>query len=585
MAPTLLPAVLNSGSTAGTHAAVPVSKKLGTLSCISLIVNKIIGTGIFLNPSPIFQYTNGNVGLFLSLFAIGGVVIFCGMLIYLEYALNLPFRNGGEKNYLLRVFNHPKGLAGCVYAFSIVILGFSSGNSYAFGKYVLFALTDHQEGDADSDISPSLVKLVGVACISFCILLHIRYPSQGTRLFNFLGIFKLLILVLIIMIGLFVYVGLVDVPPTDNFTDMWKFHNNESPNSYSIAVGLLEVIYSFKGWENVNYVLNEINDPYHVLTIAAPAAVLLTTVLYFLVLLAYLVVIPKEEILSSGVLIAGIFFNKVFGQSVTSRLLPILISLSNLGNVLVVSFAHGMVNQELALNNYIPFSAFFLDLNNSLLLHWFITVFILVAPPSAEIYEFIVNLYIYPGTWINVFLTAGLIYLKLNRKKESWAEFNPRDMDFEMEDESYKSHPSYQLIDQHENPEDPKVSTSSILNEAHSNDFEESQESPHQRHQTETDSLLNSSIESASAPPSSKKIISAPYICVVIFLLTNLFLALFPFVPPPNAALLAIPYWCFPVLGCTVLLSGAVFFYTRPFINSWLGLDPRSIKYEEEFYN
>ena len=158
-------------------------------------------------------------------------------------------------------------------------------------------------------------------------------------------------------------------------------------------------------------------------------------VLYFMVLIAYLIVIPKDELLSSGVLVAGIYFNKIFGESVTSRLLPIIISLSNLGNVLVVSYAHSVVNQELAYNNYLPFLRYFQNLNHSLLLHWFITVVILVAPPSTEIYEFIVNLYIYPGTWINVALTAGLIYLKLNRKQERWNEFNPIDHNKEADDD------------------------------------------------------------------------------------------------------------------------------------------------------
>ena len=63
---------MTHGDTASIHSSI-FSKlvphnKLGTLSCISLIVNKIIGTGIFLNPSPIFQYLNGNVGLFYYFF-------------------------------------------------------------------------------------------------------------------------------------------------------------------------------------------------------------------------------------------------------------------------------------------------------------------------------------------------------------------------------------------------------------------------------------------------------------------------------------------------------------------------------------
>lgn len=45
---------------------------------------------------------------------------------------------------------------------------------------------------------------------------------------------------------------------------------------------------------------------------------------------------------------------------------------------------------------------------------------ILVAPPAGPAYNFIVDLYTYPGAWINTFVSAGLIYLHL-QKRENWA--------------------------------------------------------------------------------------------------------------------------------------------------------------------
>jgi hypothetical protein len=69
-------------------------------------------------------------------------------------------------------------------------------------------------------------------------------------------------------------------------------------------------------------------------------------------------------------------------------------------------------------------------------LHWLITVIVLIAPPAGPAYNFIVNLYVlplrqilrevltldryvYPGAWINGFVTAGLIWLQY-RKSEKW---------------------------------------------------------------------------------------------------------------------------------------------------------------------
>lgn len=493
-------------------------QKLGTLSCVSLITNKMIGTGLFSTPSIIFKYCGGNVTLYLALWLIGALIIFSGLLVYLEFALNSPLKNGGEKNYLLRVFNRPKGLTGCMYAFQMVFLGFSSGNAFAFGKYIWFAISGEQVGQ-DNWTS----KLIGVFCISFCILLHIWHPARATSVFNFLGVFKLVILLLIIFIGLLAGLGVVDVhsasapqviSPSSGHTDV-----------YSVSVALLQIIYSFKGWENANYVLLEIEDPYHILTVAAPLAVLLVTLMSFLVVVSYLIVIPKDELLSSGVLVAGIFFNKVFGESITSKILPLLIALLTLGNVMVVSYAHSIVNQELANNNYLPFSKKFQNINYSLMLHWLVSVVILVAPPSSEIYEFVVNLYVYPGTWINVFITAGLVYLRMNARKEGWGRIQ------QLESSS---------------PDQESASFADRLSHEDNNEYTEF-------------NLLMSQMGNGMM-----KTYTVPWVCIGLFLLANIFLALFPFVPPPSSSNTgSIPYWCFPVVGTGCLLMGGVFFYTR----------------------
>lgn len=56
-----------------------------------------------------------------------------------------------------------------------------------------------------------------------------------------------------------------------------------------------------------------------------------------------------------------------------------------------------------------------------LFLHWLVTVVVLVGPPpTGPAYGFIVNLYTYPGAWINAFVTAGLVYLQWT-KSENWS--------------------------------------------------------------------------------------------------------------------------------------------------------------------
>ena len=154
---------------------IPQSQKLGITSAVFIILNKMIGTGIFSTPSGIFAAT-GSVGVSLMLWVIGGLLTFAGLSVFLEFGLAIP-RSGGEKNYLERVYRHPHLMAPCVLLSQMILLGFSSGNSLAFGRYVLFA-----SGQESADNWQA--RGIAVACITFAVLLHSTLPKWGIRLFE-----------------------------------------------------------------------------------------------------------------------------------------------------------------------------------------------------------------------------------------------------------------------------------------------------------------------------------------------------------------------------------------------------------------
>ncbi|KAF3160354.1 hypothetical protein TWF225_003519 [Orbilia oligospora] len=395
------------------------SRKIGITGAGFLILNKMIGTGIFSTPSGIFAAT-GSVGVSLMLWVIGGLLTFCGLSVFLEFGLAIP-RSGGEKNYLERVYRSPKYLATSVFLSQMVLLGFSSGNSLAFGRYVLFA--------SGRDIADGWqARGIAIACITFAVLLHGLLPKWGIRLFNVLGVFKVFILLFIVCSGFAALAGHRRIPDPHNFDNAFRLEVGDGyggGGAYAYATALLRIIYSYKGWENANYVLGEVKNPRKTLSLAAPIAVGGTTILYVLANVAYFAAIPKAELAKSEVIVAGIFFRNVFGDSAGARALPVFVALSNLGNVLAVSFAHARVNQELAKEGLLPYSKFWASnwpYNAplaSLFLHWIVTVIVLVAPPAGPAYNFIVDLYTYPGAWINGFVVAGLIYIQF-KKSENW---------------------------------------------------------------------------------------------------------------------------------------------------------------------
>lgn len=61
---------------------------------------------------------------------------------------------------------------------------------------------------------------------------------------------------------------------------------------------------SFVGYSNANYALSEVRNPVQTIKKAAPLALLLVTIFYMLVNIAYFAVVSKEDILGSGRVVA-----------------------------------------------------------------------------------------------------------------------------------------------------------------------------------------------------------------------------------------------------------------------------------------
>jgi hypothetical protein len=96
----------------GREEFAPTSEqKLGRFTLVSLPLNRIIGSGIFVTPALILKGT-GSVGASLLLWTAGAVIAASGLLVWLELGLSVPRqrvrdgskksvpRSGGEKNYV-----------------------------------------------------------------------------------------------------------------------------------------------------------------------------------------------------------------------------------------------------------------------------------------------------------------------------------------------------------------------------------------------------------------------------------------------------------------------------------------------------
>ncbi|KJZ78515.1 hypothetical protein HIM_01906 [Hirsutella minnesotensis 3608] len=397
--------------------AVPEDRKLGVGGAVLLIFNKVIGTGIFSTPSIVFAVT-GSVGISLILWMIGGVLAFCGLSVFLEFGLAIP-RSGGTKNYIERVYRHPRYLGSCLVAAYMVLLGFSSANALSFGRYILRASSGHE-----SDGWPA--RAVAVAAATFAVIMHGVAPKWGIRLFNLLGVVKIFALIFVVISGFAALAGHRLVPDPRNFDNAFSSTLPDRGGAYAYSKALLSIIYSYGGWEGATYVMGEMKNPGRTLSIAAPSAIGCVTVLYLLVNVAYFAAIPKLQLAGAEVLVADVFFRNIFGNNAAAHVLPLFVAASNLGNVLASSFTNSRFIQELAKEGILPLSRFWASNKPfnapaaSLFLHWTVTTIVLIAPPAGPAYTLLISVSSYAGAWVSSAVAAGLLWLQY-KKSENWS--------------------------------------------------------------------------------------------------------------------------------------------------------------------
>ncbi|KAA8903603.1 high affinity methionine permease [Sphaerosporella brunnea] len=391
-------------------------RNIGLVSAVFLIFNRMVGTGIFATPSAILSLS-GSVGLALWIWVAAMVISGTGMAVYLEFGTAIP-RNGGEKNYLEYVYRHPRFLATAMFASYVFLLGWAGSNSVVFGEYILTA--------AGKEVDRWNQRGIGLACITAAFLIHGVALKWGLRIQNFLGVIKLIIILIIVVSGWAALAGKVKIDPKpDNFTNAFEGTTN---SAYGVVNALYNAMWSFIGYSNANYALAETRNPERTLKRAAPFALLLVGILYILCNVAYFAAVPKEEILSSGRILAASYFKNVFGGT-AEKALSVFVALSAFGNVLSVIFSQGRIVQELGREGVLPFPSFFAS--NwpfkaplaGLFEHWLVSVIIMLAPPPGDAYNFILNVITYPLSVVNFFVSAGLMFIYIS--PSTFPDFRP----------------------------------------------------------------------------------------------------------------------------------------------------------------
>merc|ERR1719474_2109658 len=296
-----------------TNDTIELKPKMSLLNGVTVIVGSIIGSGIFVSPSGVLMNT-GSVNMALVVWITSGIFSMIGAYCYAELGCMIK-KTGADYAYIMvalgdflafiRLWVECMIIRPCTVA--IVALTFSI---YAV-KYFF----------PECDPPDEAVRILAAACICLLAFVNCWDVKWATAVQDVFTYAKLLALFVIIATGI-VQLGR---GKTENFT--W----DETEEDFTkIALSFYSGLFAYNGWNYLNFVIEELQDPVRNLPRAIAISIILVTVVYVLTNIAFYTTLSVYEVLGSEA-VAVTFAEKLYGRF--AFMIPVFVAMSTFGGV------------------------------------------------------------------------------------------------------------------------------------------------------------------------------------------------------------------------------------------------------------
>ncbi|XP_016951970.1 b(0,+)-type amino acid transporter 1 isoform X3 [Drosophila biarmipes] len=282
---------------------VHLERRLGLFSGVALIVGTMIGSGIFVSPSGLLVRT-GSVGVSFIIWLACGVLSLLGALAYAELG-TMNTSSGAEWAYFMDAYG--------------------PAPAFLFSWYAVEAFV------TECDPPRGVVKMVALVAIVMILFVNCYSVNLGMAVQNVFTAAKLVAVVVVICGGAYKLMQ-------GNTQHLSNAFNGPMPNVGSIATAFYTGLWAYDGWNNLNYVTEEIKNPSKNLPRSIIIGIPLVTLCYALINISYLAAMSPQEMIESEA-VAVTFGNRILG--VLAWLMPLSVTISTFGSANGTLFAAG----------------------------------------------------------------------------------------------------------------------------------------------------------------------------------------------------------------------------------------------------
>ncbi|KAH8385786.1 hypothetical protein KR093_000352 [Drosophila rubida] len=302
---------------------VHLERRLGLFSGVALIVGTMIGSGIFVSPSGLLIRT-GSVGVSFIIWLACGLLSLLGALAYAELG-TMNTSSGAEWAYFMDAYGPaPAFLFSWV---STLVLKPSQMAiiCLSFAQYAVEAFV------TECDPPRGVVKMVALVAIVMILFVNCYSVNLGMAVQNIFTAAKLVAVLIVICGGAWkLFQG--------NTQHLSNAFNGPMPNIGAIATAFYTGLWAYDGWNNLNYVTEEIKNPSKNLPRSIIIGIPLVTLCYALINISYLAAMSEQEMIESEA-VAVTFGNRILGA--LAWLMPLSVTVSTFGSANGTLFAAG----------------------------------------------------------------------------------------------------------------------------------------------------------------------------------------------------------------------------------------------------